>query len=171
MRPQLGRPGPSRRHSRTAHCRPRLLTPPLRPHLQVQKRRIYDITNVLEGVGLIEKKSKNNILWKPTLGPCAPGFGGAPPLGGGPPAPDTAAAHEALEALQQQTVALQVRPAAARRGGAEGGDALLSCARVRPRFNLPLHPNLLPPAPLPPCPLAPGPRRSKRWCWTARSAR
>lgn len=32
--------------------------------LQVQKRRIYDITNVLEGVGLIEKKSKNNIRWK-----------------------------------------------------------------------------------------------------------
>jgi|TARA_B100001142_G_scaffold242982_1_gene242128 sugar-specific transcriptional regulator TrmB len=30
----------------------------------VQKRRIYDITNVLEGIGLIEKKSKNNIRWK-----------------------------------------------------------------------------------------------------------
>lgn len=35
--------------------------------LQVQKRRIYDITNVLEGVGLIEKKSKNNIIWKPAM--------------------------------------------------------------------------------------------------------
>uniref|UniRef100_A0A7S3A3J7 E2F/DP family winged-helix DNA-binding domain-containing protein n=2 Tax=Rhodosorus marinus TaxID=101924 RepID=A0A7S3A3J7_9RHOD len=33
-------------------------------NLQVQKRRIYDITNVLEGVGLIEKKSKNLISWK-----------------------------------------------------------------------------------------------------------
>ncbi|CAI5521392.1 unnamed protein product [Closterium sp. Naga37s-1] len=32
--------------------------------LQVQKRRIYDITNVLEGIGLIEKKGKNNIQWK-----------------------------------------------------------------------------------------------------------
>ena len=32
--------------------------------LEVQKRRIYDITNVLEGIGLIEKKSKNNIQWK-----------------------------------------------------------------------------------------------------------
>eukprot|EP01027_Heterolobosea_sp_BB2_P017759 GEZU01025132.1.p1 GENE.GEZU01025132.1~~GEZU01025132.1.p1 ORF type:complete len:245 (+),score=32.09 GEZU01025132.1:160-894(+) len=32
--------------------------------LKVQKRRIYDITNVLEGIGLIEKKSKNNIQWK-----------------------------------------------------------------------------------------------------------
>ena len=33
-------------------------------HLGVQKRRIYDITNVLEGIGLIEKKSKNKIKWK-----------------------------------------------------------------------------------------------------------
>jgi len=32
--------------------------------LSVQKRRIYDITNVLEGIGLIEKKSKNQIRWK-----------------------------------------------------------------------------------------------------------
>ncbi|KZV48983.1 hypothetical protein F511_09579 [Dorcoceras hygrometricum] len=32
--------------------------------LQVQKRRIYDITNVLEGIGLIEKKLKNRIHWK-----------------------------------------------------------------------------------------------------------
>lgn len=31
--------------------------------LGVQKRRIYDITNVLEGIDLIEKKSKNNIKW------------------------------------------------------------------------------------------------------------
>ncbi|CAD6189626.1 unnamed protein product [Caenorhabditis auriculariae] len=29
-----------------------------------QKRRIYDITNVLEGIGLIEKRSKNIIQWK-----------------------------------------------------------------------------------------------------------
>ena len=34
----------------------------------MQKRRIYDITNVLEGIGLIEKKSKNNIQWKPLAG-------------------------------------------------------------------------------------------------------
>ncbi|KAG7971715.1 hypothetical protein I3843_07G149100 [Carya illinoinensis] len=32
--------------------------------LQVQKRRIYDITNVLEGIGLIEKTSKNHIRWR-----------------------------------------------------------------------------------------------------------
>lgn len=32
--------------------------------LEVQKRRIYDITNVLEGVGILEKRSKNNIQWR-----------------------------------------------------------------------------------------------------------
>ena len=32
--------------------------------LKVQKRRIYDITNVLEGVGLLHKTSKNNIQWR-----------------------------------------------------------------------------------------------------------
>lgn len=31
--------------------------------LNVQKRRIYDITNVLEGINLITKKSKNHIQW------------------------------------------------------------------------------------------------------------
>lgn len=31
---------------------------------QVQKRRIYDITNVLEGIGLIEKKNKCMVCWK-----------------------------------------------------------------------------------------------------------
>ncbi|XP_049414429.1 transcription factor E2FB-like isoform X3 [Solanum stenotomum] len=30
----------------------------------LEKRRIYDITNVLEGIGLIEKKLKNRIQWK-----------------------------------------------------------------------------------------------------------
>lgn len=32
--------------------------------LQVPKRRIYDITNVLEGVGLLRKRSKNTVSWK-----------------------------------------------------------------------------------------------------------
>lgn len=33
--------------------------------LGVQKRRLYDITNVLEGIGLIEKRNKNSVLWAP----------------------------------------------------------------------------------------------------------
>lgn len=35
--------------------------------LKVQKRRIYDITNVLEGIRLIEKKGKNHIQWKASI--------------------------------------------------------------------------------------------------------
>lgn len=38
--------------------------------LGVQKRRIYDITNVLEGIGLIAKKSKNNIQWRCVCARC-----------------------------------------------------------------------------------------------------
>ncbi|XP_051555873.1 transcription factor E2F5-like isoform X2 [Myxocyprinus asiaticus] len=37
-----------------------------------QKRRIYDITNVLEGTGLIEKKTKNIIQWKGESTGCQP---------------------------------------------------------------------------------------------------
>ncbi|KAM2491193.1 hypothetical protein COP2_043684 [Malus domestica] len=37
--------------------------------LEVQKRRIYDITNVLEGINLVEKTSKNHIRWKGYDGP------------------------------------------------------------------------------------------------------
>lgn len=32
--------------------------------LEVQKRRIYDITNVLEGINLLVKVSKNHVRWK-----------------------------------------------------------------------------------------------------------
>lgn len=32
-------------------------------HLKIQKRRIYDITNVLEGIGYIEKTHKNEMQW------------------------------------------------------------------------------------------------------------
>ena len=34
----------------------------------VKKRRIYDVTNVLEGIGLIHKTSKNHMGWKPKTG-------------------------------------------------------------------------------------------------------
>lgn len=43
--------------------------------LAVQKRRIYDITNVLEGIGLIKKGGKNHIRWN---GPDATGRQKAP---------------------------------------------------------------------------------------------
>jgi len=36
--------------------------------LGVAKRRIYDITNVMEGINLIEKRSKNNVQLTPTAG-------------------------------------------------------------------------------------------------------
>ncbi|KFM82363.1 Transcription factor E2F1, partial [Stegodyphus mimosarum] len=40
--------------------------------LAVPKRRLYDITNVLEGAGLIQKTSRNNIQWMPRASsPCA----------------------------------------------------------------------------------------------------
>lgn len=32
--------------------------------LSVQKRRIYDITNILEGIGLVEKTARNHIKWR-----------------------------------------------------------------------------------------------------------
>jgi len=31
--------------------------------LGVQKRRVYDITSVLDGIDLIQKRSKNHIQW------------------------------------------------------------------------------------------------------------
>lgn len=31
--------------------------------LKVPKRRLYDVTNVLEGISLARKKSKNHIEW------------------------------------------------------------------------------------------------------------
>ncbi len=31
--------------------------------LKVQKRRIYDITNVLEGINLIQRFKKNHVRW------------------------------------------------------------------------------------------------------------
>lgn len=43
--------------------------------LGVRKRRVYDITNVLDGIELVEKKSKNHIRW---IGSDLKNFGAAP---------------------------------------------------------------------------------------------
>lgn len=77
--------------------------------MQVQKRRIYDITNVLEGVGLIEKKSKNNIIWKPAV-----------PSGS---SPEDAQEQQALELMQANMQQLRV-------SGRQAGTGGLTCVRV-----------------------------------------
>jgi hypothetical protein len=33
--------------------------------MRVRKRRVYDITNVLEGIGLFHKTAKNKVGWRP----------------------------------------------------------------------------------------------------------
>ncbi|XP_051520115.1 transcription factor E2F3-like [Myxocyprinus asiaticus] len=63
--------------------------------LNVQKRRLYDITNVLEGVHLIKKKSKNNIQW---LGSSLPSQGELPSL----PMSSHSLAREMLELTQEE---------------------------------------------------------------------
>lgn len=63
--------------------------------LKVQKRRLYDITNVLEGVRLIKKKSKNNIQW---LGCSLTSEGG--PLSQNPPRQNVE--REVLELTQEE---------------------------------------------------------------------
>lgn len=60
--------------------------------MQVQKRRIYDITNVLEGVGLIKKSAKNNVQWQ------------------GNPLTHTRYTEESVQELISQVVELQVSP-------------------------------------------------------------
>ncbi|OTF75112.1 transcription factor E2F4-like protein, partial [Euroglyphus maynei] len=57
-----------------------------------QKRRIYDITNVLEGISLIEKKSKNSIQW----------------LGGGPGC-NAREVTERLMSLKDELVELDIK--------------------------------------------------------------
>lgn len=88
--------------------------------LKVQKRRIYDITNVLEGVGVIEKKGKNSIQWQAQSGTAARGGETAEP-------DDTGgyddAEHRALEADVQQLKGLSAKlqaQAAALSGALQG---------------------------------------------------
>ncbi|XP_013148587.1 PREDICTED: transcription factor E2F4 [Papilio polytes] len=78
--------------------------------LSVQKRRIYDITNVLEGIGILEKRSKNNIQWK-----CGVGGGGG--VGG-------ACEEGRARRLRREVRALGVREARAARAVAVAEHAL-----------------------------------------------
>ena len=77
-------------------CRPLSLSP-------FSRRRRYDITNVLEGVGLLEKRSKNTIVWR--------GSGAAP---GGSAARTAAAAvmRARLSELDDEGAALDAAVAA-----------------------------------------------------------
>jgi hypothetical protein len=68
--------------------------------LGVQKRRIYDITNVLEGIGLIEKKSKNHIQWKIRLNESTRS-GTAASVDG---SPEFEAIRADMEALRQEEI-------------------------------------------------------------------
>ena len=36
-------------------------------NLGVQKRRLYDIVNVLEGVGMVERPKRNEVAWKKSI--------------------------------------------------------------------------------------------------------
>ena len=69
--------------------------------LQVKKRRIYDITNVLEGVGLLVKKTKNLVQWVGGGG----GGGGASAHAVGGEVPE---APEDLEAIKVRPQGLHV---------------------------------------------------------------
>lgn len=65
--------------------------------LNVQKRRIYDITNVLEGIGLIQKTHKNKIQWV-----------GSTDTSEGSFISESAALNRELETLQQDEKSLDL---------------------------------------------------------------
>jgi transcription factor E2F3 len=69
--------------------------------LGVQKRRIYDITNVLEGIGLIEKKSKNHIQWKIRLNESVRSGAAASAVDG---SPEIEAIRADMEALRREEI-------------------------------------------------------------------
>ncbi len=80
----------------------------------MQKRRIYDITNVLEGINLIDKKSKNNIQWK-----------GAPHASEETP--------EEVAALEAEVEALQVRSPSSSRDKRTHYGHMISTQRLCPK--------------------------------------
>ena len=67
--------------------------------LGAKKRRVYDITNVLEGLGLMRKTDTGRVVWLPPLGPAPPA---RPPSG-----------LESLGRVAQQVVAEEHRAAIA----------------------------------------------------------
>ncbi len=101
--------------------------------LKVQKRRIYDITNVLEGVGLLQKQGKNSILWlaeppAPQRGSPGGGGGGAAAGGGGRRGARAAAAAAAGRAA--------AREEEAQASGAGGGGASCSGGSAAVRVDV-----------------------------------
>lgn len=78
--------------------------------LGVQKRRIYDITNVLEGIGLIVKEGKNNVSWNndpPNTLSRAPDPEAPPvPIGG---SPQTSSLASRVETLKVEVEAVRVK--------------------------------------------------------------
>ncbi|KAI7841168.1 hypothetical protein COHA_005134 [Chlorella ohadii] len=89
--------------------------------LGVQKRRIYDITNVLEGIGLIGKCGKNNVRF--TEGACVTAAGE-----GGREADDSASAQQ-----QQQQPAQQQQQAGSGQMGLEALASELEAMRAAER--------------------------------------
>jgi hypothetical protein len=81
--------------------------------LQVQKRRIYDITNVLEGIGLIEKHLKNNVRFRPGV-PMGLAAEQGPPSEAAAPPPQQEQEQQQDSACRSDTRALKVLPKAGR---------------------------------------------------------
>jgi len=102
--------------------------------LGVQKRRIYDITNVLEGIGLIEKRSKNHIAWQGPAGVLAVAGGGAEAGGAGDPAAlraEIAQLRTEDESMSAHIAQMASEIATMLAAGVGAGDAWMSHADIR----------------------------------------